>query len=98
MLNRDVDKILFDEQGKFIGIESQGEVIKYKINSKVAHGKILISEPSYVQKLNKVQSRGKVIRCICIMDHPIPKTKDVPSSQVILPQRQIGRKNGKNFI
>lgn len=27
------------------------------------------------------------------MDHPIPKTKDVPSCQVILPQRQIGRNN-----
>ena len=26
MLNRDVDKILFDENNKFIGIESQGEV------------------------------------------------------------------------
>ena len=26
MLNRDVDKILFDEDNKFIGIESQGEV------------------------------------------------------------------------
>lgn len=30
MLNRDVDKILFDENNKFIGIESQGEVIYYK--------------------------------------------------------------------
>jgi len=28
MLNRDVDKILFDENNKFIGIESQGEVKK----------------------------------------------------------------------
>ena len=28
------------------------------------------------------------------MDHPIPKTKDVPSSQIILPQRQLGRQNG----
>jgi Rab GDP dissociation inhibitor len=26
MLNRDVDKIIFDENGKFVGIESQGEV------------------------------------------------------------------------
>ena len=46
-------------------------------------------------KYNKVKSRGKVIRCICIMDHPVPKTKDVPSCQIIIPQRQIGRQNGK---
>jgi hypothetical protein len=32
------------------------------------------------------------------MDHPIPKTKDVPSCQIILPQRQIGRNNGKKLL
>jgi Rab GDP dissociation inhibitor len=88
MLNRDVEEILYDENGKFIGIKSQGEV---------AYAKMLITEPSYVAKLGKVKSKGKVIRCICIMDHPVPKTKDLPSCQIILPQRQIGRNNG-NFI
>ena len=44
-------------------------------------------------KLNKVKSVGKVIRCICIMDHTVPKTNDVASCQIILPQRQINRKN-----
>jgi Rab GDP dissociation inhibitor len=29
MLNRDVEEILFDEQGKFAGIKSQGEVSDY---------------------------------------------------------------------
>lgn len=86
MLNRDIEEILYDENGKFYGIKSQGEV---------ARGKMLIAEPSYVRNYKKVESRGKIMRCICIMDHPIPKTKDVPSAQVIIPQRQIGRKNGK---
>ncbi len=86
MLNRDCDEILLDQNNKFIGIKSQGEV---------AYGKILITEPSYVLKYNKVKSKGKVIRCICIMDHPVAKTKDVPSCQIIIPQRQINRKNGK---
>ena len=84
MLNRDVEEILFDENGKFKGIKSNGEC---------AYGKYLIAEPSYVQKIGKNKSKGKVIRCICIMDHPVPKTKDVPSCQIILPQRQLGRKN-----
>lgn len=88
MLNRDVEEILYDENGKFCGIKSQGEV---------AYAKMLITEPSYVSKLGKVQSKGKVIRCICIMDHPVPKTKDLPSCQIILPQRQIGRKNGNHY-
>ena len=84
MLNRDVEEILYDENGNFKGIKSQGEE---------AYGKILITEPSYVQKFNKVKSVGKVVRRICILDHPIPKTNDVASCQIILPQKQINRKN-----
>ena len=84
MLNRDVEEILYDENGNFRGIKSQGEE---------AYGKILITEPSYVQKMNKVKSIGRVIRRICILDHPIPKTGDVPSCQIILPQKQIKRQN-----
>ena len=84
MLNRDVEEILYDENGNFRGIKSQGEE---------AYGKILITEPSYVQKLGKVKSTGKVIRRICIMDHTVPNTKDVDSCQIIIPQKQVNRKN-----
>jgi Rab GDP dissociation inhibitor len=84
MLNRDVEEILYDENGNFKGIKSQGEE---------AYGKILITEPSYVQKFSKVKSIGKVIRRICILDHPIPKTNNVASCQIILPQKQVNRKN-----
>ena len=59
MLNRDVEEILYDENGKFRGIKSQGEE---------AYGKILITELSYVQKLGKVISIGKVFRRICILN------------------------------
>ena len=82
MLNRDVEEFLYDENKKFRGIKSQGEE---------AYGKICISEPSYVK--DKVKAIGKVIRTICIMDHAIPKTNNVASCQIILPQRQINRKN-----
>ena len=84
MLNRDVEEILYDENGNFKGIKSQGEE---------AYGKLLITEPSYVQKFNKVKSIGKVFRRICLLNHPIPKTNNVDSCQIILPQKQINRKN-----
>ena len=84
MLNRDVEEVLYDENGNFRGIKSQGEE---------AYGKILITEPSYAQKWNKIKYIGKIIRRICILDHPIPKTNDVASCQIILPQKQINRKN-----
>jgi len=78
MLNRDCDEILYDDSGKFQWIKSQWEV---------AYWKILIADPSYIQKLfpKKVNSLGKIIRCICILDHPIKNTNDVPSTQIILP-------------
>ena len=36
----------------------------------------------------------QVVRCICILKHPIPSTKDVKSCQIIIPQNQVGRSYG----
>jgi len=87
MLNKEIDKVLFDEEGKVCGVQSGQEVAKCKM---------LICDPSYAIKCGLgdiVKSTGKVIRCICIMDHPIHNTKDTPSVQIIIPQRQTGRKS-----
>jgi len=84
ILNRSVDEILKDTNGKFIGIKSQGESF---------FGKMLISEPSYLlNSPNKVKSTGKVIRCICILDHHLLNTEG-SSCMIILPQKQIKRKH-----
>ena len=37
----------------------------------------------------------QVVRAICILDHPIANTKEAPSCQIIIPQKQVGRKFGK---
>jgi Rab GDP dissociation inhibitor len=44
-------------------------------------------------KMKQVRKVGKVARAICIMSHPIPDTNDSHSVQVILPQKQLGRKS-----
>lgn len=36
---------------------------------------------------------GKIVRAMAILSHPIPGTDGVQSAQIILPQKQIGRKN-----
>ena len=36
---------------------------------------------------------GKVARAIAIMSHPIPSTNDSHSVQIILPQKQLGRRS-----
>jgi Rab GDP dissociation inhibitor len=38
-----------------------------------------------------VKKTGQVVRCICLMDHPVPNTKDTLSTQIIIPQKQVGR-------
>ncbi|KAG0422461.1 hypothetical protein HPB47_001726 [Ixodes persulcatus] len=36
---------------------------------------------------------GRVVRCICLLNHPIPNTRDALSCQIIIPQKQLGRKS-----
>jgi len=87
MLNKDIDQILYDDNGKICGVKSGDEVAKCKL---------LICHPSYLIKTGnekKVKSIGKVVRCICIMEHTIPNTNNIPSLQLIIPQRQVGRKS-----
>ena len=76
MLNTKVDEILFKD-GKVCGIKSGEEEAK---------APMVICDPSYVKGIaGKVKETGKVIRAICILDHPIPNTNDAASCQIILP-------------
>lgn len=51
----------------------------------------MICDPTYVSKTEFVKKVGRVVRSICILDHPIPNTNDVDSCQIIIPQRQVDR-------
>lgn len=83
MLQTPVDKVHFDDEGKFQCIESGG---------KKAYAKYVVGDPSYFP--DRVNPVGQVIRCIAIMDHPIPGIKgDVESCQIIIPQSELNRKN-----
>jgi Rab GDP dissociation inhibitor len=84
MLNTKVDEILFKD-GKVSGIRSGEEEAK---------APLIICDPSYATALGKVKEVGKVVRAICIMDHPIPNTNDATSCQIIIPQKQLNRQSG----
>ena len=83
--NCDVEDILYDEDNKFKGIKTS--------KGKYIYGSILISEPSYMTKFNKVEEKNRVIRRICLMNHPIPDIGECDSCQIIIPQTQTGKKN-----
>lgn len=82
MLNKPDCSVVFDDSGKAIGVSSEGETAKCKK---------VVCDPAYLPE--KARKVGRVTRAICIMSHPIPDTNDSHSVQVILPQKQLGRKS-----
>ncbi|XP_065206273.1 rab GDP dissociation inhibitor beta [Planococcus citri] len=81
MLDKPVDEIVF-EGDKIVGVRSGSEVVRCKQ---------VYCDPSYVP--DRVKKIGQVIRCICLLDHPIPNIKDALSCQIIIPQKQVNRKS-----
>lgn len=82
MLNRSVDEILF-KNGKAWGIKAGNEVAK---------APIVVGDPSYFGE-EKSRVTGKVIRSICLLDHPIKDTDNAESVQIIIPAAQVKRRN-----
>ena len=68
MLNTNIDEILF-ESGKVVGIRSGDQTAK---------APIVICDPSYA-KDEFLKPIGRVIRAICLLDHPIPNTNNAAS-------------------
>lgn len=57
---------------------------------------VVIADPSYFP--DRVKEVGKVVRAICILDHPIPQTNNSLSCQLIIPASQCNRKNGESLF
>ena len=83
MLNQDIDCILFNESGVAYGV---------KAGNQMAKAAMVIGDPSYFPK-EKIMATGNLVRCICLLNHPIPNTGDGESTQVIIPGPQVGRVN-----
>ncbi|KAL1296955.1 hypothetical protein AAFC00_004558 [Neodothiora populina] len=93
MLNAHVDEVLTDASGKVSGIKAtmkerdqDGPGMSFETKTKK-----ILADPSYFP--DKVRPIGHLLKAICILNHPIDKTDNSDSLQLILPQSQIGRKN-----
>lgn len=98
MLNTDVDEFI-EEGGKVVGIKAtmkhdDGPGMKFETKAKK-----ILADPSYFP--GKVRVTGHLIKAIHILeDLPadqafLPTLKKSDSMQIIIPQSQVGRKNGK---
>ena len=91
MLNVDITDIEVDKESgrsKVWGI--------YEGKKSYATTKHIITSPEYLIKCgmaDRLQKIGTIVRVICIIDHPIPKTGNSNAVQIILPQKQTKRKN-----
>lgn len=82
MLGTPVDELLYDPaSGCVRGIRSGDQTVTCDA---------IIADPTYVRE--QVLKAHRVIRAICLLDHPIPSTGNSDSCQIIIPQRQLGRK------
>ena len=50
---------------------------------------MVIGDPSYFHAAKKTRTCGRVIRSICILDHPIAGTDNAESVQIIIPALQV---------
>uniref|UniRef100_A0A3P8UQC1 Rab GDP dissociation inhibitor n=2 Tax=Cynoglossus semilaevis TaxID=244447 RepID=A0A3P8UQC1_CYNSE len=68
-----------------------GKVKAVKSDGKLFRCKQLICDPSYVP--TRVRNMGRVVRVICLLNHPVKNTQEAHSCQIIIPQAQLNRKS-----
>jgi Rab GDP dissociation inhibitor len=97
MLNTNIDEILYNGS-KVAGIKAtmkergeEGDGMKFTTKTKK-----ILGDPSYFP--GKVQVVGHILKAICILNHPIDRTDNSDSLQLIIPQSQVGRKNGTYLV
>merc|ERR1711957_198392 len=56
----------------------------------MAKAPMIVGDPSYFSQ-EKVKTTSQVVRCICLMNHPIPDTNENESVNVVIPGPQVGR-------
>jgi len=87
MLNKDVAEILYNADGTVAGVRAgAGD------EAEVALAPLIIGDPSYFPAAKKVKL-GRIIRTICILDHPVAGVGGADSAMILVPASQVGRKN-----
>lgn len=81
ILDKKIEEIVRNEDGLVCGVRLEGDHL-------VKCSAVFV-DPSYAIK--RCDLTHRVIRAICLLNHPIPNTDGVDSCQIIIPQRQLKR-------
>jgi Rab GDP dissociation inhibitor len=85
MLGTPVKEVLYDDEGKVSGVR-----LEFDGEEHVAKSKVVIADPTYFP--TKVQKKERLIRTISILDQ-LPFKNGEKSGQIIIPGKEINRKN-----
>ncbi|TGZ82544.1 rab GTPase activator [Ascodesmis nigricans] len=90
-LNTPLQEILYDDSGRVSGVKFPHPITKEET---VIKTKKVIADPTYfLGDSKRIRATGKLVRAICILDHPVEGTDNVESAQIIIPASQTGRKH-----
>lgn len=82
LLERPVDRILYDESGAACGVESEGVEVK---------GDCVVAGPEYAAGM--VEEGYKVVRLFAVLAHAPNLCKEATSCQLLLPAQEVDREN-----
>jgi Rab GDP dissociation inhibitor len=89
-LNTPLQEILYDSDGKVSGVRFPHPITK---KDTVVKTKKVIADPTYFLNTKRIRPVGKLIRAICVLQHPVEGTDNAESAQIIIPASQMDRKN-----
>jgi Rab GDP dissociation inhibitor len=86
MLEKKIQGLEYGEDGKVNGVKVDDVVIKTKM---------VLADPTYLTEIapKKIVQKGSIVRSIVFMKHPVPKTNNADALQLIIPFKQVNRKN-----
>lgn len=90
-LNTPLHEILYDSEGKVCGVKFPHPNTKEET---IVKTKKVIADPTYfLGDSKRIRTVGKLVRALCILQHPVEGTDDADSAQIIIPASQMNRKN-----
>lgn len=90
-LNTPLQEILYDDAGCVSGVKFPHPITKEET---VIKTKKVIADPTYfLGDSKRIRAVGKIVRAICILEHPVEGIDNVESAQIIIPASQTGRKH-----
>jgi len=82
LLERPVDRILYNEAGAACGVESEGVTVE---------ADCVVASPEYAPEA--VEEGYKVVRLYAVLAHPPNMCKEAASCQLVMPAEEVGRAN-----